>query len=201
MSEHHERVAGREPRSGEQGRNRRALRGSPLFRFSSKLKWVVGQLWRRLGDISKRRLAKYPGGVFERPTPSDGLVSIVLTGAGDEAAWSRASSAVLAQEHRALELIIVDASPAGVGAKVAERLRATDDRVRVLRCRRTCGDSWAFNLGLMYARGRSAAHYVAISRTIWAKVLTEGRAHILQTMMDVLPLRDRVALGRKSKNQ
>ena len=122
-----------------------------------RLKRAVAMLLRRLGKGAGRRPASLPDGVFERPTPRDDLISVVLAGAGDEAAWSRAARAVLAQEHRALELLIVDGSPAGVGAAVAERLRAADERVRVLRCLRPCGDSWAFNLGLMYARGRLAA--------------------------------------------
>ncbi len=52
------------------------------------------------------------------------------------------------------------------------------------------------------ARWRTAGPLRAQVRvTPWVQVLARGDAHILQTIMDELPLRDQVALCRTSKNQ
>jgi FkbM family methyltransferase len=84
------------------------------------------------------------------------LVSVVMTTHDSAAFVEAAARSILAQNHKRLELVVVDDASADGTVAILSRLQAEDPRVRVLRCYGNRGTYWAKNLGLMHARGKYA---------------------------------------------
>jgi glycosyltransferase involved in cell wall biosynthesis len=83
------------------------------------------------------------------------LVSVVLPVCDGEAYLAEAIESVLAQDHRRLELIVVDDGSTDRSAAIAERY--ADDRVTLVR-QANQGTGAARNAGLTAARGELIAH-------------------------------------------
>lgn len=86
---------------------------------------------------------------------SDPLVSVILPTYNRTGLLERAMASVLAQDYRAIELIVVDDASSEDIAAVVEGFG--DPRARCLRCERNVGAAAARNVGLEAARGEFIA--------------------------------------------
>ncbi len=84
--------------------------------------------------------------------PKDKKISVIMPAYNVEKYIGRAIDSVLSQDYRNLELIVVNDGSTDNSAKIAERYRASDNRLRVLH-KKNGGLSDARNFGIGHASG------------------------------------------------
>jgi len=110
---------------------------------------VLASVWRRLfpKPVRKDEPTK------TAPDMSQQLVTVVMTSYNSSGLIEAAVRSILAQTHRKLELIVVDDASTDDTVELLGRIRAEDDRLRVVRSHVNRGTYWAKNLGILHARG------------------------------------------------
>ncbi len=111
------------------------------------------------------------------------LVSVVLPSRDRPERLARALRSVLAQDHRRLEVLVVDDASEVPARAVVERVGAGDDRVRVDRSERNIGAGAARNRALGVARGEVVAFLDDDDR--WEPTKVRRQVGLLSTRPEV----------------